>query len=91
MVPSQNISDSNTPPQHTSRAWTFFKSSSDYCAAHVYPSSTLVKGLDVSRWTTIIEDKYFDRKKGKGLVAKVPISGGQVVLKEDPLGIAPEW
>ena len=40
---------------------------------------------------TSIKDKYFDRKKGKGLVTKVPISGGQVVLKEDPLGIAPEW
>ena len=75
----------------TPRAWTFFKSSSDYCAAHAYPSSTLVKCLDVSRCTTSIKDKYFDRKKGKGLVTKVPISGGQVVWKEDPLGIAPEW
>ena len=60
-------------------------------AAHVYPSSTLVKGLDVSRWTTTIEDKYFDKKKGKGLVAKHPISEGQVVWKEDPFVIAPEW
>ena len=40
---------------------------------------------------TTIEDKYLERKKGKGLVAKAPISGGQVVLKEDPLGIALEW
>ena len=57
-------------------------SSFDYCAAHAYPSSTLVKGLDVSRWMTSIKDKYFDRKKGKGLVTKVAISGGQVVWKE---------
>jgi hypothetical protein len=60
-------------------------------AAHVYPSSTLVKGLDVSRsWTTTIEDKYSD-KKGKGLVAKDPISEGQVVWKEGPFVIAAEW
>jgi hypothetical protein len=60
-------------------------------AAHVYPSSTLVEGLDVSRWTTAIEVTYFDRKKGKGLVAKEPISEGQYVWKEDPFTIAPEW
>ena len=60
-------------------------------AAHVYPSSMLVEGLAVSKWTTAIEVKYFDRKKGKGLVAKEPISEGQVVWKEDPFVIAPEW
>jgi hypothetical protein len=59
--------------------------------AHLYPSSTLVEGLEVSRWTTAIEVKYFDRKKGKGLVAREPISEGQVVWKEDPFVIAPEW
>lgn len=58
---------------------------------HVYPSSTLVEGLDVSRWTTAIEVTYFDKKKGKGLVAKDPISEGQVVWKEDPFVVAPEW
>ena len=60
-------------------------------AAHVYPSSTLVEGLDVSGWTTAIEVKYFDKKKGKGLVAREPISEGQYVWKEDPFIIAPEW
>ncbi|KAN0120543.1 hypothetical protein V8E52_004370, partial [Russula decolorans] len=60
-------------------------------AAHAYPSSTLVEGLDVSKWTTTIEDRYFDRKKGKGLVAKEPISEGQIVWKEDNFIIAPEW
>jgi len=59
--------------------------------AHFYPSSTLVEGLDLSRWTTSIKVKYFDRIKGKGLVAKEPISEGQVVWKEDPFIIAPEW
>ncbi len=64
----------------------------------MFPSFTLVEGLDisrwtttVSRWTTTIEVKYFDRKKGKGFVAKEPISEGQVVWKEDPFIIAPEW
>ena len=60
-------------------------------AAHIYPSSTLVEGLDVSGWTTAIEVKYFDKKKGKGLVAREPISEGQHVWKEDPFIIAPEW
>ena len=60
-------------------------------AAHVFPSFALVEGLDISRWTTTIEVKYFDRKKGKGFVAKEPISEGQVVWKEDPFIIAPEW
>ena len=60
-------------------------------AAHVCPSSTLIEGLDVSKWTTTIEDKYFDKKKGKGLVAKEPISEGQTVWKEDPFIIALEW
>lgn len=66
-------------------------SGSEGAHARVYPSSTLVEGLDVSRWTTAIEVKYFDKIKGKGLVAKEPISEGQVVWKEDPFVIAPEW
>ena len=66
-------------------------SGSEAAHARVYPSSTLVEGLDVSRWTTAIEVKYFDKIKGKGLVAKGPISEGQVVWKEDPFVIAPEW
>ena len=58
---------------------------------HVYPSSTLVEGLDIAKWTTAVEVRYFDKRKGKGLVAKEPISEGQVVWKEDPFVIAPEW
>lgn len=60
-------------------------------AARIYPSSTLVEDLDISRWTTVIEVKYFDRKKGKGLVAKELISEGKEVWKEDPFILAPEW
>jgi hypothetical protein len=58
---------------------------------HAYPSSALVEGLDVAKWTTAVEVHYFDRRKGKGLVAKEQISEGQVVWKEDPFVIAPEW
>ncbi|KAH9957510.1 hypothetical protein BC827DRAFT_1270204 [Russula dissimulans] len=58
---------------------------------HVYPSSTLIEGLNIAKWTAAVEVKYFDKKKGKGLVAKEPISEGQFVWKEDPFIIAPEW
>ena len=60
-------------------------------AARIYPSSTLVEDLNISRWTTAIEVKYFDRKKGKGLVAKELIFEGKDIWKEDPFIIAPEW
>ena len=60
-------------------------------AVALYPSSTLVEGLNVAKWSTAIEVKYFGRQKGKGLIAKEPISEGQVVWKEDPFIIAPEW
>ncbi|KAF8260082.1 SET domain-containing protein [Lactarius quietus] len=59
--------------------------------AHIYPSSALVEGLDVAKWTVAVEIKYFDKKRGKGLIAKEPISEGQIVWKEDPFIIAPEW
>ncbi|KAI9507928.1 SET domain-containing protein [Russula earlei] len=58
---------------------------------HLYPSSTLVEGLDVTKWSPAVEVKYYDRNKGKGLVAKEPISEGQVIWKEDPFIVAPEW
>ncbi|KAI9454647.1 hypothetical protein BJY52DRAFT_1283286 [Lactarius psammicola] len=58
---------------------------------HIYPSSTLIEGLDIAKWTAAVEVKYFDKQRGKGLVTKEPISEGQVVWKEDPFIIAPEW
>jgi hypothetical protein len=57
----------------------------------LYPSSTLVEGLDVTNWTAAVQVKHFGRERGKGLIAKEPISEGQVVWKEDPFIIAPEW
>jgi hypothetical protein len=57
----------------------------------IYPSSCVMEGLDVKKWTTKVEVKYFDKTKGKGLVATEKIGVGEVVWKEDPWIIAPEW
>ena len=60
-------------------------------AGHNYPSSKLIDGLDVGKWTAKIEVKYFGKAKGKGLVAKEAIADGEVLWKEDPFILAPEW
>jgi len=58
---------------------------------HVYPSSRLVAGLDVPKWTPKVEVRWFDKRKGKGLVATQEIREGEVIWKEDPFIVAPEW
>ena len=58
---------------------------------HVYPSSKLIDGLDVGKWSTKVEVKYFGKAKGKGLVAKEAIAEGETIWKEDPFVLAPEW
>lgn len=57
----------------------------------IHPSSCLNKSLDVSKWTSRVEVKYFDAIKGKGLVAKEKIAKGDVLWKEDPFILASEW
>jgi hypothetical protein len=57
----------------------------------VYPSSRVIHNLDVHRWTPKVKVKYFDKKKGKGLVAAQEIKEGEVIWKEDPFILAPEW
>ncbi|KAJ2996216.1 hypothetical protein NUW54_g7267 [Trametes sanguinea] len=57
----------------------------------LYPSSKLIEGLDVSKYSEKIEVKYFSKIKGKGLVAKEPIKEGETIWKEDPWVLAPEW
>ncbi|THV03478.1 SET domain-containing protein [Dendrothele bispora CBS 962.96] len=57
----------------------------------VYPSSRLIPNLDVAKWTSKVEVKYFNKKKGKGLIAKEKIKEGETIWKEDPFVIAPEW
>lgn len=56
-----------------------------------YPRSQLVEGLDVRKWTAKVEVRDFGRKKGKGLIASEDIAEGEVVWKEDPFALAPEW
>ena len=57
----------------------------------LHPISRIIEGLDVSRWTTKVRVEYFDRHKGKGLVATERITEGEVLWKEDPFILAPEW
>ncbi|TDL15556.1 SET domain-containing protein [Rickenella mellea] len=57
----------------------------------VYPSSRVLDGLDVKKWTGKVEVRYFGKEKGKGLVATETIEKGEVVWTEDPFIIAPEW
>ncbi|KAI6126309.1 hypothetical protein EDD16DRAFT_313552 [Pisolithus croceorrhizus] len=60
-------------------------------STRVYPSSSLNKSLDVNKWSKKIEVRYFDAIKGKGLVATEQIAQGEVIWKEDPFILAPEW
>lgn len=56
-----------------------------------FPSSKLIEDLDVSTIADKVEVHYFDTQKGKGLLAKQPLTDGEVVWKEDPFVLAPEW
>lgn len=56
-----------------------------------HPTSRVIEGLEISEWTSKIQVKYFDKLKGKGLVATERIAEGEVVWKEDPFILAPEW
>ncbi|KAJ3824482.1 hypothetical protein EV361DRAFT_928852 [Lentinula raphanica] len=58
---------------------------------NVFPSSKLIPNLDVSKYNTKVEVRHFNKKKGKGLVAKEKISAGTPLWKEDPYIVAPEW
>ena len=58
---------------------------------HSYPTSKVIDGLDVGKWTEKVEVKHFGKAKGKGLVAKEAIAEGEVLWKEDPFILAPEW
>ncbi|KAF7964768.1 hypothetical protein HWV62_2400 [Athelia sp. TMB] len=56
-----------------------------------WPSSQVNNTLDVSQFSKKIEVRFFDKAKGKGLVAKEDIAKDEVIWKEDPFVIAPEW
>ncbi len=56
-----------------------------------YPSSRLISSLNVAKWSPKVEVKWFDKRKGKGLVATQEIKEGEVIWREDPFIVAPEW
>lgn len=66
-------------------------SSSSLPEPAVYPSSRVIQSLDVHQWSPKIDVKYFNKKKGKGLVAISDIEEGESIWREDPFIIAPEW
>ena len=59
--------------------------------SRIFPSSRVIDNLDISQWTPKVKVKYFNKKKGKGLVAEKNIEEGEPIWKEDPFIIAPEW
>ena len=64
---------------------------SDSVEPPIFPSSQVIDRLDISQWTPKVKVKYFNKKKGKGLVAERDIEVGEHIWKEDPFIIAPEW
>lgn len=56
-----------------------------------YPVSRLNNSLDVTKWCGKVKVHYFNAVKGKGLVSTEKISEGEVLWKEDPFILAPEW
>jgi hypothetical protein len=65
--------------------------SSDSVEPRIFPSSQVIDCLDISQWTPKVKVKYFNKTKGKGLVAEKSIELGEHIWKEDPFIIAPEW
>ena len=57
----------------------------------IHPVSQVIQGLQVSKWTPKVQVQFFDKVKGKGLIATENISEGEVLWKEDPFILAPEW
>ncbi|KZV75809.1 SET domain-containing protein [Peniophora sp. CONT] len=57
----------------------------------VFPVSRVVEDLDIERWTGRVQVRFIDKRKGKGLFAKEKIAEGEVIWKEDPFIVAPEW
>jgi hypothetical protein len=63
----------------------------DETTGKMYPLSRIMKDLDVSKYSKRIKVEYFGKMKGKGLVATGPIEDTEVIWREDPWIIAPEW
>ncbi|KAG6911095.1 hypothetical protein DXG01_004610 [Tephrocybe rancida] len=57
----------------------------------IYPTSRLIPDLDIPKWTSKVQVRYYDKRKGKGLVAIEDVEEGETIWKEDPFILAPEW
>ncbi|KAL4260379.1 Histone-lysine N-methyltransferase SET5 [Pleurotus pulmonarius] len=82
---------SSSTPQEQSEEVVIAADGSTSFIPYQYPASRVIKNLDLQKWTLKVRVKYFDKKKGKGLVAMEKISKGEVIWKEDPFILAPEW
>lgn len=60
-------------------------------AKKIWPSSKLNNKLDLEQYSKKIEVRYFDKAKGKGLIAKEDFIEREIIWREDPFILAPEW
>lgn len=56
----------------------------------VYPTSRIIESLNIQQWSQKVQVRYFNKKKGKGLVASTDIDEGETIWREDPFIIAAE-
>lgn len=85
----QTTKDTDTDNNSSSKSHSKVKSRSS--GSNIFPSSKIIPNLDVSKYTAKVEVRHFNKKKGKGLVAKEKILAGEHVWKEDPYVVAAEW
>ncbi|KAH9914053.1 SET domain-containing protein [Epithele typhae] len=89
--PEWTVSEKRTRKVLQSAGLVQTSAASGAAPGQVFPTSRLIDGLDVARWTSKVEVHFFGKAKGKGLVAREAIPEGEVIWKEDPFVLAPEW
>ena len=67
------------------------KGNAEAANGNKHPTSRMLENFDVSRWCDKVAVRDFGPERGKGLVASKEIAEGEVLWKEDPWVIAPEW
>lgn len=89
--PDWSVSEKRTRKVVQSAGLTVAPPGGSSASRTAYPKSSVIKDLDIAKWTTKVEVRNFGKEKGKGLVAKEEIGEGDVIWKEDPWVIGPEW
>ncbi|KAK0465228.1 SET domain-containing protein [Desarmillaria tabescens] len=84
--PIKDDSASTTKPKTKKKK----KAKAKASPGETYPSSSLLPDSALTLPSTVAV-RYFDKQKGKGLVALSHIEQGETLWKEDPWIIAPEW